>query len=131
MILRVIAICVGVAMICAALRLQHPEMATALSLAAGLVVLLMLYMELSQSTDWQGFLREMLPADPDISITVLKAAGIAVLSELGSQLCADSGERALAGRIALASRIAMLGLCAPLLSEIAAMLRGALQRSLD
>ena len=36
MILRVIAICVGAAMICAALRLQHPEMATALSLAAGL-----------------------------------------------------------------------------------------------
>ena len=57
---------------------------------------------------------------------ILKGAGISVVSELGSQLCVDAGERALAGRITLASRLAMLALCAPMLSQIAAMIAGTL-----
>ena len=57
--------------------------------------------------------------DGDVAALVLKGAGIAVVSELGTQLCADAGERALAGRIALAARLATLGLCAPMLSCIA------------
>ena len=86
LIVKVAALCVATAMICAALRVQRPEMATALSLAAG----------------------------------------VAVLSELGAQLCADAGETALAGRVTLAARVAMLALCAPLLTELVDAVGGAL-----
>ena len=69
----------------------------------------------------------LLPADRDITAIVLKGAGIAIVSEMGEQLCADAGESALAGRIALASRVAMLGLCAPLVGELTALIGGALR----
>ena len=118
MILKVTALCVAVAMICAALRLQRPELATAVSLAA-----------VSRRWPWPGrrwpgpgwleAFRQLLGQDDDVAAVVLKGAGIAVVSELGTQLCADAGERALAGRIALAARLATLGLCAPMLSRIA------------
>lgn len=124
MILRVIALCVAAAMICSALRTQRPEMATAVSLAAGLAALALLYREFAASADGLDALRSLLRADEGATATVLKAAGIAVVSELGAQLCSDAGESALAGRIALAARVAMLGLCAPMLSEIAGMLGG-------
>ena len=126
MILKIAALCVAVAMICSALRLQRPEMATALSLAAGLAALALLYGELSQATRWVDAFRQLTRSDEDLSAAVLKAAGIAIVAELGGQLCADAGETALAGRVALASRVAMLGLCAPMLAELSEAMRSAL-----
>ena len=126
MIIRIIALCLATAMICSAIRLQRPEMATVISLAAGLVVLALLVSEFLRSADWIDGIRALMQADEDIYGAVLKAAGIAVLAELGAQLCVDAGEKALAGRISLASRVAMLSLCGPMISEMANLLRGVL-----
>ena len=127
MIVRITALCVAVAMICAALRLQRPELATAVSLAGGLAAVMLLMTQAEGLTGWLDAFQALLPADRDITAIVLKGAGIAILSEMGEQLCADAGEIALAGRIALASRVAMLGLCAPLVGELTALIGGALR----
>ncbi|MBR1820312.1 MAG: hypothetical protein IJ769_01675 [Clostridia bacterium] len=126
MILRVTALCVAVAMICSAIRVQRPEMATAISLAAGLMVLTLLYSELSQAPQWLEAFKGLMRSDGDLATSIVKGAGIAIVAELGGQLCADAGENALAGRVALASRVAMLGLCAPMLAELAERLCAAL-----
>ena len=126
LIVKVAALCVATAMICAALRVQRPEMATALSLAAGVAVLAMLLGELTRAAEGLSVLRDRLSADTDIAAVLLKGAGVAVLSELGAQLCADAGETALAGRVTLAARVAMLALCAPLLTELVDAVGGAL-----
>lgn len=126
MILKVAALCVAVAMICSAIRVQRPEMATALSLATGLAVLALLYSEMREAGRWVDAFRELTRADGDLSAAVLKGAGIAIVAELGGQLCADAGETALAGRVSLAARVAMLGLCGPMIAELADMLRSAL-----
>ena len=126
MVLKVTALCVAVAMICAALRLQRPEMATALSLAGGVTALAMAWSEMAGAGDWLEGFRAMLGQDGDVAGLILKGAGVSVVSELGAQLCMDAGERALAGRITLASRLAMLALCAPMLSQITAMITGML-----
>ena len=119
MVLRITALCVAVAMICAALRMQRPELATAVSLAGGVAALAMALSDVAPVAQWQEAFRRLLGQDGDVAALVLKGAGIAVVSELGTQLCADAGERALAGRIALAARLATLGLCASMLSCIA------------
>ena len=126
LIVKVAALCVATAMICAALRVQRPEMATALSLAAGVAVLAMLLGELNRAAEGLSVLRDRLGVDADIAAVLLKGAGVAVLSELGAQLCADAGETALAGRVTLAARVAMLALCAPLLTELVDAVGGAL-----
>lgn len=126
MIVKVTALCVAVAMICSALRIQRPELATALSLAGGMAVLGLLLTEANRAAEWVETFLGLLRADRDIFAVVLKGAGVTVVSELGSQLCADAGERALAGRIALAARVAMLGLCAPLLAEMTGLIAGTL-----
>lgn len=119
MVLKITALCIAVAMICATLRLQRPELATALSLAGGMAALSMALAEASDAGRWLGEFQKLLGEDGDVAAIVLKGAGIAVVSELGTQLCEDAGERALAGRIALAARLATLGLCAPMLSRLA------------
>lgn len=119
MVLKITALCIAVAMICATLRLQRPELATALSLAGGMAALSLALAEVSDAGRWLGEFQKLLGEDGDVAAIVLKGAGIAVVSELGTQLCEDAGERALAGRIALAARLATLGLCAPMLSGLA------------
>ena len=111
------------AMLCATIRLQRPELATAVSLAVGAAVLMML------ATQAQGFLPEarrlwgMLTEMDDTSgSAMLKAAGVTVIAELAGQLCRDAGETALAGRVALISRVTILALCVPLVSALSELL---------
>lgn len=126
MIPKITVLCVAVAMICATLRPQRPELAMAISLAGGVAALALIMSQAGELTGWIDALSGYLKDDGDVALVVLKGAGITLLSELGAQLCADAGESALAGRITLAARVAMLGLCAPLLSELAALIGGAL-----
>ena len=119
MIVRVVGLCVAAAMACAVLRTQRPELATAVSLAAGVAALAMVMREMDAARPqieelWSLFAQ----TDSDVREAVLKAAGVALIAELGSELCLDGGERALAGRILLAARLAGLALCVPLLSRI-------------
>lgn len=116
--LRVVVLCVAAAMLCAALRAQRPEFALALSLAAGLAAMLMAMDPMKQMVSTLQSLFQMANLDGETASIVLKATGIAILSELGVQICSDAGESALAGRIRLVTRIAILGLAAPLMREI-------------
>ena len=126
MILKVAALCVAVAMICSAIRVQRPELATAISLSAGLAALALVAGTLADAGGWIASLRRLLATEGDLAQTVVRGAGIAVVGELGAQLGTDAGESALAGRVTLASRVAMLGLCGPMLSELAGLLGASL-----
>lgn len=124
--LRATALCVTAAMLCTLLRTLRPEMALALSLAAGVAVTALLAEGLAGAADRLGQLWRYLEGDDALLSGLMKAAGVALISELGAQLCVDAGEGALAGRIGLAARVAMLGICAPMLLEAAESIAGLL-----
>ena len=123
MFVRILALCVAAAMITSALRTQRPEIATGVSLATGMAVLALLYREIASAPEGIGALAALFSSDEDTAATVVKAAGIAVLSELGAQLCVDAGETALAGRVTLAARVATIGLSVPMIVRMANMAR--------
>ena len=125
MIVRITALCVAAAMISSALRLHRPEIATAVSLAAGLAAVAMLFAGTEAAT-WLEAIKGAMRDDGNVFTVVLKGAGISIVSEMGAQLCEDTGESALAGRIELAARVAMLGLCAPMIAELLGLIDGAL-----
>lgn len=116
--IRVIVLCVAAALICTLLRRHRPELATMISLAVGIGVLLM-YRETMQQivTSVKRFM-DQSPIHSEYASAVRKAAGISILSELGVQICCDAGESALAGRIRLACRMIMLALALPGLNGI-------------
>ena len=119
--IRLMALCVAAAMMCAIIRTQRPELAMAISLGAGVAVLAALAHGVqSLRPQLEAMLAPLAASDSALRTAVLKAAGITALAELGSQICLDAGERAMAGRIRLVSRVAVIGLCLPLLSDIAA-----------
>lgn len=115
---RIVLLCVGSALVCAMIRVHRPEMATAISLAVGLGVLLLSREAFESITSGiQRFL--LLTGIQNENTTILlKAAGITILSELGVQICCDAGESALAGRIRLVCRIVILGMAMPFIMQI-------------
>lgn len=50
--------------------------------------------------------------------TILKGLGIAVLTQICSDICRDSGETSLAGHIDTVGKLELLLLCVPLIEEI-------------
>lgn len=118
--LQIVLICIASAMICAAIRTQRPEMAVGISLAASVAVILMLCRGYEDAEGIILKLRSLINTDEVLFENVFKAAGIAIVSEMGAQICLDAGEKTLAGRIALASRVAMLSMCVPMLEQIIA-----------
>ena len=123
MAIQWIGLCVAAAMICALVRVERPELATAVSLAAGAAVLAMLFGRLrAGEMRLDALERAFQGMDADIRDAVLRGAGISIIADLGAQLCRDAGESALAGRVTLIARAAMLALCLPLLSALMALL---------
>ena len=51
---------------------------------------------------------------------MLRALGIAFLSRICTDVCRDCGESGTAGGVELAGKVAILGLCLPLIGEIVA-----------
>ena len=97
------------------LRGQRPELALCLGMAAGVLVVLLL---LRQTAPLLATVRRMLQAADFPSVyltTVLKAAGITLLT---ADTCRDAGESALAAKAELAGRILLLALAVPLFEQI-------------
>ena len=115
--LRIIILCVAAAMICALIRVERPEIAMVVSLAAGMAAIIGIWGFCSEA-EWIGALQELISKQRDIYKSVFKAAGIGILAEFSMQICEDAGERALAGRIGLVSRISMIMICAPIMQEL-------------
>ena len=119
MAIQWIGLCVAAALICAMLRPQRPELATGVSLAVGAAALTMLALRFRAALpELEGLTALFQTMDGDAVSAMLRAAGITILAELGGQLCRDAGETALAGRIGLIARVAILALCVPVASRL-------------
>lgn len=115
---RVIALCMGAALFSVSLRMHRPELAALFSLAVGVVALWMLRAPFAGIVAAVRQLAESSMDGGQTAAVVLRAAGITVLSELGVQVCCDSGESAMAGRIRLAARVILVGMALPIVGEI-------------
>lgn len=114
------------AMVILLLRQNRPEIATLAALAAGVVSFFMMKDDLMEVADWIRQAGAAIQSLDGSANVMLRAGGIALISEFAADLCMDAGEKALAGRIELAERIALTGMCIPfaarLLSDMAALI---------
>lgn len=96
------------------LRPQRPELATVLSLATGAAVVLLVF---RQITPLLAAARRMMTAGGFSSLqfsSVLKAAGICLVTQLTADTCRDAGETALAAKAELVGRVLLMVVAIPL-----------------
>lgn len=116
-VFRILLLCVAAAMICASIRSQHPQIASAVSLAVGVAALGISIPDIRLFSDAAKQLESKLP-DQFGGMFLIKLCGIALVAEFASDICRDSGEAALARRIDTGTKLAMLASALPLVSQL-------------
>ncbi|MEW6545635.1 MAG: stage III sporulation protein AD [Bacillota bacterium] len=125
-LVQVVGFALVVTVILVVLRQQRPDMAVLLSVAAAAAILFFLVDRIWQAV---GLLQDLAARagvrDTYVQI-LLRVMGIAYLAELGSQVCRDAGEGAMATKVEMAGKIIILILAIPIVRALADAVLGAI-----
>ena len=113
-----IVLCIAVSLLALSLRQQRPEYAMLLSLACGLFVLFFLVGKMGDIFSQLQDLLTGLSGQSELMEIVLKALGICIVAELGSQCCRDAGETAIATKVELAAKAALVLMSIPIFQTL-------------
>lgn len=100
------------------LREYRPELAMQVSLAAGVIIMLMVINRIVGAV--QVITETAVGAGINLVYlqTLLRVIGIAYLAEFGAQVCRDAGEGSIASRIELAAKVLILVMAVPIIVEV-------------
>lgn len=110
------------------LRQYKSEYAVVLQLCGVAVIFFMIF---SQLKDVIVFFKGALDSSgisPDYISSLIKALGIAVLTQLATDLCRDNSQTALAGQVEFAGKIIILGVSLPILRGIVQLIVGIVEK---
>lgn len=116
--MKIVALCLAAALICATLRAAHPQIAAAVALAVGAGVLLL---SLDDLAGFAAALRTLSSAAAQGGADgdwLVKLCGLALVAELASDICRDAGEATLAHRIDFGVKLSVAAAALPLAAQI-------------
>lgn len=100
------------------LKKYNPEIAMLTTLITGVIIFSAVLSALSPAIELLNRFSTLAPgADENVGI-LLKSIGICYICQFSADSCRDSGQSALASKIELAGKVAVVLLCLPLLEEI-------------
>ncbi len=111
-------LCVAGALICAVLKQQHPELSLGVAIATGIAAVGIMLPDFKTAISTLSTLADAAGVAQTSVKIMLRACGISIIAEFAAQVCQDAGESALAGRIQLGARLALLAMAVPLITEI-------------
>lgn len=117
-ITALIVLCIITALLALSLRGQRPEFAMLLSLGCGVFVLLNLLGQMKGILSGLESVMAGLSGQSDLTGIILKALGLCIVAELGSQCCRDAGEAAIAAKVELAAKTALVLMCMPVFTQL-------------
>ena len=117
-LLRVIGIAVTVSVAILTVKGERPELAFALSVAAGMLILSLLLSGVAEIVSAFSGAVEKSGIDSTVYVRLLKMVGIGYLTETASETVEDFGNKSLASKIVLAGRIGVFLLAMPVFREL-------------
>ena len=116
--IRILGLCVAAAMVCSAIRMQNPQIATAVAIGSGAAAVLLSMSDFHAIAGQLQRLSALDWMDGEEFTYLLKLCAVSLLGEFASDICIDCGEHALANRISFGVRAAMLASALPMAGEI-------------
>lgn len=116
--LRILILCISAALVCASLRTAHPQIASAVALAAGVAALMLSTQEIRILKDTLASLEGQTYTGEGTQVPLLKLCGIAMVAEFASDICRDAGEASLAHRIDVGVKIGIIAMALPTAAQI-------------
>jgi stage III sporulation protein AD len=118
-IIAIAGIAILAAILAAMLRRYHQEYSVILSIAAGVIILFEVFANITPAVRQISTLLSSSGLSAEYAVILFKALGICFLAQFAADSCRDAGESALASKVELAGKIAIVILSLPLFENIA------------
>lgn len=105
-----------------------PELSLLLAIACGIVMTVFLLGFVSPVIDEISLIASSGGIDSDMIAVVIKSFGICVAVQTASDLCRDSGQTAIAGKLELGGRLALLIVAMPLFRRLLDLALGIIEK---
>ncbi len=117
-VLQFVAIGLIATVLIVVVKSQRPEMALLLSIAAGVILFLLVLGKIGAIIDIIRDLADRATISMVYLGTILKIVGIAYIAEFGAQICRDAGEGAVATKLEFAAKILIMVLAVPIVVAV-------------
>ncbi len=117
-ILRIGALGIVAAVLSLVIRQYRPELAMQIALALGVVVFLFLSAQLSGISSVVQNLFAQANIKSEYFMTILKATGIAFITEFATAACKDAGEISIAQKVEIGGKVLIVFLAIPMLMAL-------------
>jgi len=115
---QIVGLALIVTVISVVLKQIRPEIALQLTILASASIFIMVMSKIKVIVDLLQNLADQANISSYYLFIVLKIVGVAYLAEFGAQICRDAGEGALASKIELAAKVAVIALAIPIIVAI-------------
>ena len=100
------------------LKQYKPEFAIYISIAVGLLILVLVIDKLQGIVSLIQSFADKASINSKFLLVLIKITGIAFLSEFAVSICKDSGESAIASKIEIGSKIIIITMSIPIISSL-------------
>ncbi|MCL2572892.1 MAG: stage III sporulation AC/AD family protein [Defluviitaleaceae bacterium] len=125
-IFQVVATGVLCAVLAIIIKKQSPEIALIITIASSVLIFLMILPMLTQAVGVLTNVGNMLDGGFEYVSLALRVIGVAYMAELGSSVCTDAGESAIATKIDLGGRVIIMVMAMPVVIDIVTTVLGLL-----
>lgn len=100
------------------LKKYNPEIAMLTATVTGIIIFIAILSSISPAIDMLKRLSALTGTAGENVSVLLKSIGICYICQFSADSCRDAGQSALAGKIELAGKVAVVLLCLPILEKI-------------
>jgi len=112
----------GIALIGAAISLllkqYKPEYAMMVGIAVGILIFIEIFSKGRETFTMISDLLEKTQVPVEYSVILFKSLGICFITQIGADSCRDAGENAIASKVELAGKMAILILAVPMFTNL-------------
>ena len=98
-----------------------PELAIFVGLAGSIIVFLYIINLLEQVFDLFNYILDSTNIDGEMFAILLKIVGVGYITEISANICADSGNSAIASKVQLAGKLVIFVLAIPIITSLVQM----------
>lgn len=117
-IIKIIGIGLIALIIIVIVKQYRPEFALYVSLAAGVLILMMIIGKMGAIIDLLTTLSNKTAINNEFLILLIKITGIAFLTEFTVSICKDSGEAAIANKVDLGGKVLIISMSIPIIASL-------------
>lgn len=112
--------CIGIVAVALStiVKAQRPEIALQVSIATGILIFAIVAVKMTAVIDFIQMFSKKADIDASYITILLKIVGIAYIAEFAAEVCKDAGESAIASKIELAGKVAIVILAVPIITSL-------------